>query len=181
MRKKINLALITIGVVIAGVVLVTGIARFNNRNKTEVKDNQTSTSISEQVEQTPESSATDESLTDYTIKSELENKENISENEDLHANGGGVGEISLEQTEDGSFKDPAIDHQDENNENNITSEPVIKGHGTETTDNLPKTSVDLSDEDTESLTEEETTPDLPTDEQSKEFWDLVAENGTVLH
>ena len=129
------------------------------------------------------SSATDESLTDSTIKSELENKENISENNDLHANGGGVGEISLEQTEDGSFKDPAIDHQDENNtsENNITSEPVIKGYGTETSDNLPKTSVDLSDEDTESLTEEETTPDLPTEEQSREFWDLVEQNGTVLH
>ena len=181
MRKKINLALITIGIVIAGVALVTGIARFNNRNKTEV-NSQPSTSISEQVE-TPESSATDESLIDSTVKSELENKENISENNDLHANAGGSGEISLEQTEDGSFKDPAIDHQDENNavENNITSEPVIKGYGTETTDNLPKTSVDLSDEDTESLTEEETTPDLPTEEQSKECWDLVEQNGTVLH
>ena len=129
------------------------------------------------------SSATDESLTDSTIKSELENKENISENEDLHANAGGSGEISLEETEDGSFKDPDIDHQTENEEaeNNITSEPVIKGYGTETTENLPKTSVDLSDEDTESLTEEETTPDLPTEEQSKEFWDLVEQNGTVLH
>lgn len=182
MRKKINLALITIGIVIAGVALVTGIARFNNRNKTEVKDNQTSTSISEQVE-TPESSEIDESLTDSTIKSELENKENISENEDLHANAGGSGEISLEQTEDGSFKDPAIDHQVENNaaENNITTEPVIKGYGTETTENLPKTSVDLSDEDTESLTEEETTPDLPTEEQQAEAWGYVAENGAVLH
>lgn len=181
MRKKINLALITIGIVIAGVVLVTGIARFNNRNKTEV-NSQPSTSISEQVE-TPESSATDESLTDSTIKSELENKENISENEDLHANGGGVGEISLEQAEDGSFKDPAIDHQDENSasENNITSEPVIKGYGTEATDNLHKTSVDLSDEDTEPLTEEETTPDLPTEEQQAEAWGYVAENNAVLH
>ena len=129
------------------------------------------------------SSATDESLTDSTIKSELENKENISENEDLHANAGGSGEISLEQTEDGSFKDPAIDHQDENNtsENNITSEHVINGHGTETTENLPKTSVDLSDEDTESLTEEETTPDLPTDEEMQWAMDLIEQNGTVLH
>lgn len=33
MSKKINLALITIGIVIAGVALVTGIARFNNRSK----------------------------------------------------------------------------------------------------------------------------------------------------
>ena len=129
------------------------------------------------------SSATDESLTDSTIKSELENKENISENNDLHANAGGSGEISLEETEDGSFKDPAIDHQDENNtsENNITSEHVINGHGTETTENLPKTSVDLSDEDTESLTEEETTPDLPTDEEMQWAMDLIEQNGTVLH
>lgn len=180
--KKKALVVAIVSIVIAGVALVTGIARFNNRNKTEVKDNQPSTSISEQVE-TPESSEIDESLTDSTIKSELENKENISENNDLHANGSGVGEISLEETEDGSFKDPAIDHQVENNasENNITSEPVIKGYDTEATENLPKTSVDLSDEDTESLTEEETTPDLPTEEQSKEFWDLVEQNGTVLH
>ena len=187
MRKKINLALITIGIVIAGVVLVTGIARFNNRNKTEVKDNQTSTSISEQVEQTPESSATDESLTDSTIKSELENKENISENNDLHANAGGSGEISLEQTEDGSFKDPAIDHQVENNaaENNITTEPVIKGYGTETTENLPKTSVNFGDEDDywtpDTIPEDAPKADLPTEEQSAEAWGYVAENGAVLH
>ena len=133
------------------------------------------------------SSATDESLTDSTIKSELENKENISENNDLHANGGGVGEISLEQTEDGSFKDPAIDHQDENNtsENNITSEHVINGHGTETTENLPKTSVNFGDEDDywtpDTIPEDATKADLPTEEQSREFWDLVEQNGTVLH
>lgn len=190
MRKKINLALITIGIIIAGVVLVTGIARFNNRNKTEVNNSQPSTSISEQVE-TPESSKTDESLIDSTIKSELENKENISENEDLHANGGGVGEISLEQTEDGSFKDPAIDHQDENNaaENNITSEPVIKGHDNVDESQIqPKTgvSIDLdSDPDISSgldgFTDPETEPQLPSAEQQQEFWNLVEQNGTVLH
>lgn len=89
----------------------------------------------------------------------------------------------MEQTEDGSFKDPDIDHQDENNEveNNITSEPVIKGYDTEATDNLPKTSVDLSDEDTEPLTEEETTPDLPTEEDMQWAMDLIEQNGTVLH
>lgn len=183
MRKKINLALITIGIVITGALIVTGITRFNNRNQTEVKDNQTSTSISEQVE-TPESSETDESLIDSTVKSELENKENISENNDLHANGGGVGEISLEQTEDGSFKDPAIDHQDENNasENNITSEPVIKGYDTETTDNqvpLKTGYVDVDADDEGDFESYEA--DLPTEEQSREFWDLVEQNGTVLH
>ena len=123
------------------------------------------------------SSATDESLTDSTIKSELENN-------DLHANAGGSGEISLEETEDGSFKDPAINHQDENNtsENNITSEPVINGHGTETTENqVPHkeryVDVDADDEgDFESYE-----ADLPTEEQSAEAWGYVAENNAVLH
>ena len=138
-----------------------------------------------------ESSATDESLTDSTIKSELENKENISENEDLHANAGGEGEISLEQTEDGSFKDPAIDHQDENSasENNITSEPVIKGYDdVDESQNPPKAgvSIDLdSDPDISSgldgFTDPETEPQLPSAEQQQEFWDLVEQNGTVLH
>lgn len=133
------------------------------------------------------SSETDESLTDSTVKSELENKENISENEDLHANGGGAGEISLEQTEDGSFKDPAIDHQNENNaaENNITSEPVIKGYGTETSENLPKTSVNFGDEDDywtpDTIPEDATKADLPTDEDMQWAMDLIEQNGTVLH
>ena len=185
MRKKINLALITIGIVIAGVALVTGIARFNNRNKTEVKDNQTSTSISEQVE-TPESSATDESLIDSTVKSELENKENISENNDLHANAGGSGEISLEQTEDGSFKDPAIDHQDENNasENNITTEPVIKGYdNTNNAETTPKTDFSMVETGDASwdLDGVEQGADLPTDEDMQWAMDLIEQNGTVLH
>ena len=178
MKRKVNLALITIGIVIAGAILVTGITRFGNKNKTEVKDNQPSTSISEQVEQTPETSETDESLTESTIKSELENKENISENEDLHANAGGEGEISLEQTEDGSFKDPAIDHQDENN---IISEPVIKGHGTETTTSpsCDQTAEEMGD--IGSWDEIEQGADLPTEEQQAEAWGYVAENGAVLH
>lgn len=173
--KKVGIAVVQ--VVIAGILVFIAIQHCSGDKQKDVDIGQV------KVEETPETSETDESLTDSTVKSELENKENISENNDLHANGSGAGEISLEQTEDGSFKDPAIDHQDENNEveNNITSEPVIKGYGTETTENLPKTSVDLSDEDTESLTEEETTPDLPTEEQSREFWDLVEQNGTVLH
>lgn len=180
MRKKINLALITIGIVITGALIVTGITRFNNRNKTEVKDNQPSTSISEQVE-TPESSEIDESLTDSTIKSELENKENISENNDLHANGGGAGEISLEQTEDGSFKDPAIDHQDENNENNITSEPAIKGHDdVDESQNSPKAGyVDVEADDEGDFESYEA--DLPTDEDMQWAMDLIEQNGTVLH
>ena len=132
------------------------------------------------------SSATDESLTDSTIKSELENKENISENNDLHANGGGVGEISLEQTEDGSFKDPAIDHQDENNtsENNITSEPVIKGYdntnNAETTPKIDFSMVETGDASWD-LDGVEQGADLPTDEEMQWAMDLIEQNGTVLH
>lgn len=176
--KKIGIAIVQ--VVTAGIVVFVAIQHCTGNKPDDIDIGQVA---AEEVEETPESSATDESLTDSTVKSELENKENISENNDLHANAGGSGEISLEQTEDGSFKDPAIDHQTENEEaeNNITSEPVIEGHDTETTDNLPKKSVDLSDEDTEPLTEEETTPDLPTDEDMQWAMDLIEQNGTVLH
>lgn len=176
--KKVGIAIVQIA--IAGIAVFVAIQICHGDKQ---KDVDVSQAAVEEVEETPESSETDESLTDSTVKSELENKENISENNDLHANGGGVGEISLEQTEDGSFKDPAIDHQDENNaaENNITSEPAIEGHDTETTENLHKTSVDLSDEDTEPLTEEETTPDLPTEEEMKWAMDLIEQNGAVLH
>lgn len=132
------------------------------------------------------SSATDESLTDSTIKSELENKENISENNDLHANAGGSGEISLEQTEDGSFKDPAIDHQDENSasENNITSEPVIKGYdntnNAETTPKIDFSMVETGDASWD-LDGVEQGADLPTEEDMQWAMDLIEKNGTVLH
>ena len=173
--KKVGIAIVQ--VVIAGILVFIAIKICNDNKRQDVDVGQVAV---EEVEQTPESSATDESLTDSTIKSELENN-------DLHANAGGSGEISLEETEDGSFKDPAIDHQDENNtsENNITSEHVINGHGTETTENLHKTSVNFGDEDDywtpDTIPEDATKADLPTEEQSREFWDLVEQNGTVLH
>ena len=182
MKKKALITAAVVSIVIAGVILSTGIVN-RSKNKTEVNNSQPSTSISETVE-TPEISETDESLIDSTIKSELENKENISENEDLHANAGGEGEISLEQTEDGSFKDPDIDHQDKNNENNITSEPVIKGHGTETTDNTTSPRCDKTAEemgDIGSWDEIEQGADLPTDEDMQWAMDLIEQNGTVLH
>lgn len=182
MKKKALVTAAVVSIVIAGIILSTGIVN-RSKNKTEV-NSQPSTSISEQVE-THETSETAESLTDSTIKSELENKENISENEDLHANAGGEGEISLEQTEDGSFKDPAIDHQDENNavENNITSEPVIKGHDTEDNAETPKTDFSMVETGDASwdLDEIEQGADLPTEEQQAEAWGYVAENGAVLH
>lgn len=175
--KKIGIAIVQ--VVIAGIIVFVAIQHCSGYKQKDVDIGQVKV---EEVEETPESSATDESLTESTVKSELENKENISENEDLHANGGGVGEISLEQTEDGSFKDPAIDHQDENNEveNNITSEPVIKGHDVDESQNPPKAGyVDVEADDEGDFEGYEA--DLPTEEQSKEFWDLVEQNGTVLH
>ena len=163
--------------VIAGILVFIAIKICNDNKREDVDVGQVAV---EEVEETPESSEIDESLTDSTIKSELENN-------DLHANAGGSGEISLEQTEDGSFKDPAIDHQDENNasENNITSEHVINGHGTETTENLPKTSVNFGDEDDywtpDTIPEDATKADLPTDEEMQWAMDLIEQNGTVLH
>ena len=163
--------------VIAGILVFIAIKICNDNKREDVDVGQVAV---EEVEETPESSEIDESLTDSTIKSELENN-------DLHANAGGSGEISLEETEDGSFKDPAIDHQDENNasENNITSEHVINGHGTETTENLPKTSVNFGDEDDywtpDTIPEDATKADLPTDEEMQWAMDLIEQNGTVLH
>ena len=107
MRKKINLALITIGIVIAGVVLVTGIVRFNNRNKTEVKDNQTSTSISEQVE-TPETATSAESNIEI-----IEDETSISD-DGLTSNAGGSSEpVEVEITEDGVIADKPEPYPDE--------------------------------------------------------------------
>ena len=173
--KKIGIAIVQ--VVIAGILVFIAIKICNDNKREDVDVGQVAV---EEVEETPESSEIDESLTDSTIKSELENN-------DLHANAGGSGEISLEETEDGSFKDPAIDHQDENNasENNITSEHVINGHGTETTENLPKTSVNFGDEDDywtpDTIPEDATKADLPTDEEMQWAMDLIEQNGTVLH
>ena len=62
---------------------------------------------------------------------------------------------------------------------------MINGHGTETTENLPKTSVNFGDEDDywtpDTIPEDATKADLPTEEQSAEAWGYVAENGAVLH
>ena len=108
MRKKINLALITIGIVIAGVALVTGIARFNNRNKTEVKDNQTSTSISEQVE-TPETATSAESNIEI-----IEDETSISDDVLTSSNAGGSSEpVEVEISDDGVVADKPEPYPDE--------------------------------------------------------------------
>ena len=105
MSKKINLALITIGIVIAGVALVTGIARFNNRNKTEV-NSQPSTSISKQVDNS-ESSAT----SDIEI---IEDETSISDDGLTSSNAGGSSEpVEVEITEDGVVADKPEPYPDE--------------------------------------------------------------------
>lgn len=180
MRKKINLALITIGIVIAGVVLVTGIARFNNRNKTEVKDNQTSTSISEQVE-TTESATSAESNIEI-----IEDETSISDDGLTSSNAGGNSDpVEVEITEDGVVADKPEPYPDEhslitqpedseNSENNAES-GVIKDVGN---------SIDLngSDEEDYFVDDSEIKTELPPRCMTEdEFVKMVQESGTTLH
>lgn len=181
MRKKINLALITIGIVIAGVVLVTGIARFNNRNKIEVKDNQTSTSISEQVEQTPETATSAESNIEI-----IEDETSISDDGLTSSNAGGSSDpVEVEITEDGVVADKSEPYPDEysqiiqpedseNNEENSaeSNETVTKDVGpTVDIENDP-----LNEGEDDILTE--LPPRCMTED---EFVKMVQESGTTLH
>lgn len=176
MRKKINLALITIGVVIAGVVLVTGIARFNNRNKTKVKDNQPSTSISEQIE-TPETSETAESNIEI-----IEDETNISDDGLTSSNAGGNSEpVEVEITEDGVVADKPEPYPDEyslitqpenKSDENSAESGVIKDVGP---------SVDISPEEIDSSWDDMDS-DIESGHMSKEdFIKMVQESGTTLH
>lgn len=194
MSKKINLALITIGIVIAGVVLVTGIARFNNRNKTEVKDNQTSTSISEQVE-TPESSETS-AESDIEI---IEDETSISDDGLTSSNAGGSSEpVEVEITEDGVVADKPEPYPDEyslitqpenseNSENNAESGdikgPDLSNDETSSSVETPKTSVsiDISPEEIDSSWDG-VDSNIESGHMSKEdFIKMVQESGTTLH
>ena len=183
MRKKINLALITIGIVIAGVVLVTGIARLNNRNKTEVKDNQTSTSISEQVEQTPETATSAESNIEI-----IEDETSISDDGLTSSNAGGSSEpVEVEITEDGVVADKPEPYPDEwslitqpedseNNENSAES-GVIKDVGN---------SINIVDETEKTGLPDSVKTELPsggniTEEEKQAFIDKVKSYGTTLH
>lgn len=181
MRKKINLALITIGIVIAGVILVTEIARFNNRNKTEVKDNQTSTSISEQVE-TPETSTE----SDIEI---IEDETSISDDGLTSSNAGGsLDPVEVEITEDGVVADKPEPYPDEysqinqpedKSDENSAESGVIKDVGN---------SIDLngSDEEDYFVDDSEIKTELPsggniTEEEKQAFIDKVKSYGTTLH
>ena len=175
MRKKINLALITIGIVIAGVVLVTGIARFNNRNKTEVKDNQPSTSISEQVE-TPESSETSAESNVEVIEDET----SISDDGLNSSNAGGSSDpVEVEITEDRVVTDNPEPYPDEYSQ--ITqpedSENSAESNETVTKDVGPTVDIEndpLINHDKEIKTE---LPEL-TDKDMDEFMKMVEDAGS---
>ena len=179
MRKKINLALITIGIVIAGVALVTGIARFNNRNKTEVKDNQTSTSISEQVE-TPETATSAESNIEI-----IEDETSISDDGLTSSNAGGNSDpVEVEITEDGVVADKPEPYPDEwsqitqpedseNSAENSAESGDIKDVGP---------TVDIENDPLINHDNILTADDLPSGQMSKEdFIKMVQESGTTLH
>lgn len=177
MKRKVNLALITIGIVIAGAILVTGITRFGNKNKTEVKDNQTSTSISEQVKQTPETSEKAESNIEI-----IEDETSISDDGLTSSNAGGSSEPVEVEIEDGVVADKPEPYPDEyslitqpdntdNSENSAESnETVIKDVGpTVDIENDP-----LINHDKEIKTE---LPEL-TDKDMDEFMQMVEDAGS---
>ena len=184
MSKKINLALITIGIVIAGVALVTGIARFNNRNKTEVKDNQTSTSISEQVE-TPETATSAESNIEI-----IEDETSISDGLTSSNAGGSSEPVEVEITEDGVVADKPEPYPDEYSlitqpENNQNSENNEE-NSAESNETVTKDVGPTVDIENDPLNEGEdnilTADDLPSGQMSKEdFIKMVQESGTTLH
>ena len=178
MRKKINLALITIGIVIAGVALVTGIARFNNRNKTEV-NSQPSTSISKQVDN-PESSAT----SDIEI---IEDETSISDDGLTSSNAGGNSDpVEVEITEDGVVADKPEPYPDEYSlitqpeDSENSAENSAESNETVTKDVGP--TVDIENDPLINHDNILTADDLPSGQMSKEdFIKMVQESGTTLH
>ena len=175
MRKKALVVAAIVSIVIAGCVLSTGIVK-ENRNKTEVKDNQTSTSISEQVEQTPETS------TESEVEI-IEDETNISDDGLTSSNAGGSSEpVEVEISDDGVVADKPEPYPDEyslitqpdntdNSEDNAESnETVIKDVGpTVDIENDP-----LINHDKEIKTE---LPEL-TDKDMDEFMQMVEDAGS---
>mgnify|MGYP006920099736 CR=1 FL=1 len=177
MKRKVNLALITIGIVIAGAILVTGITRFGNKNKTEVNSNETSTSISEQVEQTPESSAT----SDIEI---IEDETSISDDGLTSSNAGGNSDpVEVEVTEDGVVADKPEPYPDEWS---LITQPEDSENSAESNETVIKDVGPTVDIENDPLNEGEdnilTADDLPSGQMSKEdFIKMVQESGTTLH
>lgn len=174
MRKKINLALITISIVIAGVVLVTGIARFNNKNQTEV-NSQPSTSISEQIE-TPETATSAESNIEI-----IEDETSISDDGLTSSNAGGSSEpVEVEISDDGVVTDKPEPYPDEwslitqpEDSENSAESGVIKDVGN---------SINIVDETEKTGLPDSVKTELPSRCMTEdEFVKMVQESGTTLH
>lgn len=176
MRKKALITAAVVSIIIAGVILSTGIVN-RSKNKTEVNSNKTSTSISEQIE-TPESSETAESNIQI-----IEDETSISDDGLTSSNAGGSSEpVEVEITEDGVVADKPEPYPDEyslitqpdntdNSENSAESnETVIKDVGpTVDIENDP-----LINHDKEIKTE---LPEL-TDKDMDEFMQMVEDAGS---
>lgn len=174
MRKKALITAAIVSIVIAGIALSTGIVK-ENKSKTEV-NSQPSTSMSEQVEQTPETS------TESEVKI-IEDETNISDDGLTSSNAGGSSEpIEVEVSDDGVVADKPEPYPDEyslitqpednkNSENSSESnETVIKDVGpTVDIENDP-----LINHDKEIKTE---LPEL-TDKDMDEFMQMVEDAGS---
>lgn len=175
MRKKALVAAV-VSVIIAGVILSTGIVN-GNKNKTEVNNSQPSTSISEQVE-TPETSEKAESNIEI-----IDDETSISDDGLTSSNAGGNSDpVEVEITEDGVVADKPEPYPDEyslitqpDNTENSAESGVIKDVGN---------SINLngSDEEDYFVDDSEIKTELPSRCMTEdEFVKMVQESGTTLH
>lgn len=170
MKKKALVAAV-VSVIIAGVILSTGIVN-GNKNKTEVKDNQPSTSISEQVEQTPETSETAESNIGI-----IEDETSISDDGLTSSNAGGSSEpVEVEITEDGvvaPYPDEysLITQPEDKSDENSAESGVIKDVGN---------SINIVDETEKTGLPDSVKTELPelTDKDMDEFMQMVEDAGS---
>lgn len=176
MKKKALVAAV-VSVIIAGVILSTGIVN-GNKNKTEVNNSQTSTSISEQVE-TPETSETAESNIGI-----IEDETSISDDGLTSSNAGGSSEpVEVEITEDGvvaPYPDEySLITQPDNTDNseNSAESGVIKDVGPSIDLNDPDEAAYFADEDDIDYSK----PDPITEEEKQAFIDKVKSYGTTIH
>lgn len=174
MRKKALVVAAVVSVIIAGVILSTGIVN-GSKNKTEVNNSQSSTSISEQVE-TPETSEKAESNIEI-----IEDETSISDDGLTSSNAGGSSEpVEVEITEDGvvaPYPDEysLITQPEDKSDENSAESGVIKDVGN---------SIDLngSDEEDYFVDDSEIKTELPSRCMTEdEFVKMVQESGTTLH
>lgn len=182
MRKKALITAAIVSIVIAGIALSTGIVK-ENKSKTEV-NSQSSISISEQVEQTPETATSAESNIEI-----IEDETSISDDGLTSSNAGGSSEpVEVEITEDGVVADKPEPYPDEyslitqsedseNNEENSAESGVINDVGN---------SINIVDETEKTGLPDSVKTELPssgniTEEEKQAFIDKVKSYGTTLH